>query len=133
MKSLALTLAALLRAALPQCVAQEVDPTRMIAVLAALEGGKWSDEGGAAHLSYSAWTQHSRSSYQLSRTEERARVIYRIHLAWILAQLKRDGAAVTPENCALAWRFGVEGSKQRNYHGDYGRRAQSLYSDSTFK
>lgn len=112
---------------------QEVDPARMIAVLAVLEGGKWSDEGGAAHLSYSAWTQHSRSSYQLSRTEERARVIYRIHLAWILAQLKRDGAAVTPENCALAWRFGVEGSKQRNYHGDYGRRAQSLYSDSTFK
>lgn len=128
---LALTLAALLRAVIPAS-AQEVDPARMVSVLVAIEGGKWSDEGGAAHLSYSAWTQHSRSSYQLSRTEERARVIYRIHLMWILQQLRTLKVAVTPENAAICWRRGFTEAIRLNWQDEYGRRAANLYLANDF-
>lgn len=107
--------------------AQPIDLGRMIEAIAQVEGGSWTDAGGACQISYAAWSDNCKFSYQLSRTKDFAIPVYESHLRWIIAQLRRHGAKVTPEAVALCWRWGFEGARAMRFRGEYGTRCQNLY------
>ena len=113
--------------------AEKLDFNRMVRVQSALEGGKESDLGGPAHISYAAWSDHTRHAYQLSKTKEKAENIYRLHLAWIVNTLEGHGEPPSPHNLAVVWRRGMTEARSRKFRDEYGTRASNLYYDKTFK
>lgn len=113
--------------------AQKIDHDRLIRVLCSVEGGKNSDMGGAMHLSYSAWTQHTRHPYQLSKTPAYARNIASIHLAWLTRELRESGTEPTIHNLGVCWRRGLTRARELHFSDDYGSRVANLYADPSFK
>lgn len=130
MKSL---LAILLLAGPAHAASPTIDNERMVRVLVEIEGGKWTDFGGAAHMGFSAWSQHSAHAYQLSTHREYAMPEYLRHIEWTVKWLKVYGVPPTPKNVALVWRFGMDGAKRRAWRGDYGDRSAALYADTSFQ
>ncbi len=114
---------------------QPLDYDRMIRVLIAIEGGKWnsnSSPGGAARISYSAWSDRTKHAYQLAMNLTYGMTVYRLHLAWIERTLLADGFNPTVNNVAVVWRRGYAKAKEIGFADEYGDRAENLYTDRSF-
>ncbi len=111
--------------------AEPIDVERMIESICQIEGGKWSDVGGAGCLSYIAWEQHRPNlSYQLSASKEHALPVYRSHLQWLIFNIPRNRVKLTPASLYVCWHLGLDGGTRllRNHPmPDDGQRCQNIY------
>lgn len=115
--------------------AEPIDLGRMVEAIVEIEGGRWTDIGGAGCMSYAAWSQHTTLPYYMSNRQYLTRMIYRDHLNWTVRQLMRHGVAVTPASVYLVWRRGLEGAcaiLRRSGMPEQSIRCQNLYYDSGF-
>lgn len=112
---------------LPSLRSQTLNLETLIEALAQEEGGAWLKVGGVCNISFSAWSDRTELPYQGSMHESVALPIYRLHLLWIMKELKRNGVRVSAQAVGSCWRWGVSGARKRKWVSDYGQRCQNLY------
>jgi hypothetical protein len=105
-----------------------VDVTRFLWAIQQIEGHSWSDPGGAYAIQRGTWRQHTRMPWALASDKQHADYVGRLHLAWLGRSLARDGWPVNAYTLGGAWRWGLEGFKERAAVGrvEYGERVWNL-------
>jgi len=109
-----------------------LDTARFLACIAAVEGHRWSDAGGAYAIQPATWRQHSpHKAYRLASVRIHADGVALLHLAWLSRSLRGRSFPVNAYTLAGAWRFGLEGFTARAARSsqpiDYAARVFQLY------
>lgn len=109
--------------------ATTIDCARFLAAIVQIEDHHWPDPGGAYAIQRPTWRQHTRLPYALASDKRHADHVARLHIAWLSRSLAADGWPVNAYTLGGAWRWGLEGFKERAAVGrvDYGERVWNLY------
>lgn len=119
----------------PPAHAAELNHDVMIWAMSQAEGGKWGELGGTCCMLEPTWRDRTRLPYEHSRKPNPALSVYREHLKWTEAQLRRNRIEITPETVYLVWRRGLTGAIQRMSAGpitEDAKRVGNLYRDAAW-
>ena len=112
-------------------IAADVQPAinypRLLRAIAAVEGHRWSDEGGAIAWTQRAWVEDCSWPYAYAKNRELSMKIAEQRLERLRCYLRTMNIATV----ANLWRYGLTATKQGRV-GNYGQRVANLYYDRSF-
>lgn len=117
-----------------------VDYDRLVDCIQAVEGNKWSADGGALGFTRKAWYEDSMGTpYFFACQEKPARTVAIRRLKRFSLWFEKHNYDPTPERLGQAWRHFLFAAVRRPKYdkaplkdADYGERVANLYDDPTF-